>query len=227
MKHSKILFAVAFLLCCNFSFAQFYMGIEAGVGGNSTPKSVWTIDAKGGLSVGYLFYAKADSARREGLLLELGVEYANRGLLLVDLNKKSRSDFGYVEMTSRVNFIKVPIVFGVDGFFNGGASFNVFLGFYYSQGLKSSGSLEGFTINEDISAELNDIFKDKKTFTKYEYQPLKSYNVGMRTGAALQTRFNLFVKIAFDIDFIRMQKQLNNPNTYVDLTLGYRFKFRR
>ncbi len=227
MKHSKILLAVALLLCCHFSFAQFYLGVGAGIGGNDFSKSEWTVDAKAALFTGYLFYAKDDSARQYGFLVELGVEYANRGLLFTDVNKTSRSDFAYIEMTSRANFIKVPVLFGVEGIFpNSKTRYNIFLGLYYSQGLKSSGSLEGFTINEDISGELNDIFKDKKTFTEYEYLPLKSYNVGMRAGVALQTHFNLFVKVSSDVDFIRMQKQLKNPNTYVDLTLGYRFKFR-
>ncbi len=228
MKKFKIIFLFSIVaVFFNTSFAQFYLGVGVGTGSSNAGKSEWPMDAKAALSAGYLFYAKDDSAKREGFLLEFGVEYANRGLLFTDVNNTSRNDFAYIELNSRANFIKVPILFGVEGIFtNSKARYNIFLGFYYSNGLKSSGTLEGFSVNEDIKMDLDNIFKDKPTFTEYEYKPLKSHNVGLRAGVALIFSFNLFLKFNVDADFIKLQKQLKEPAAYVDLTLGYRFKFK-
>ena len=55
--------------------------------------------------------------------------------------------------------------------------FDLFFGFYFSHGLKSKGTLQGFTRDKDIYADLTDVFKDKPTFTNYQYEPLRNYNI--------------------------------------------------
>jgi hypothetical protein len=229
MKTQRISLSVALMFFVSTLSAQFYLGIEGGVGSHySVNQNKEHVDALGALNFGYLFWEKSDTGRTMGILFEVGAEYNNWEMIFIDKNLKSRADFVYTEFTSRINAIKIPVLFGAEGlFFPGtGIRFNVFLGFYFSYGLKSAGTLQGFTMNDDIYADLTDVFKDKPTFPNYKYEPLKNYNVGLRAGVKIILSWNVYLKVNADIDFLKMSAQQKNPTTFGNIAVGYRLKFK-
>ncbi|MDR0618985.1 MAG: hypothetical protein LBG17_03690 [Bacteroidales bacterium] len=82
MNVNKIIFSIIFLLFLSTASAQFYIGAEAGAGGNYTGKN-GGIGALGALNFGYLFWDKSDTAHTMGFMLEVGAEYNNSDIILI------------------------------------------------------------------------------------------------------------------------------------------------
>jgi hypothetical protein len=228
MKTHKIILFVAFMSLISTMSAQFYLGIEGGAGiHRSSNQKNGSADIKGALNFGYLFWEKSDIECTMGFMLEIGAEYNNLGMTIVDFNSKSHTDFIYTELVSRVNTIKVPILFGVEGVFAKiKARYNVFLGFYFSQGLKSKGTLNGFSFDNDINTEFTDVFNETGTFNEYKFEPLKSYNVGMRFGAKIVFSYNLYLRYGLDVDFLKISEHQKDSFVFVNFGVGYRLKFK-
>jgi hypothetical protein len=228
MKTYKIILSIVLTLLVSTLSAQFYLGIEGGIGGHSAlNQNKGGLDAKGALNFGYLFWEKSDIEHKMGFMFEVGAEYNNLGMTIVDFNNKSQADFVYTELVSRINTIKIPILFGVEGIFaKSKTRYNVFLGFYFSQGLKSKGALDGFSFDNDINADLEDIFNETRTLDEYKFEPLRNYNVGMRFGVNIVFSYNIYLKYGLDADFLKMSTHQKNPFVFVNLGIGYRLKFK-
>ncbi|MDR1739290.1 MAG: hypothetical protein LBR45_00840 [Bacteroidales bacterium] len=230
MKHSKILFAVAFLFCCNLSFAQFFIGAGGGVGVTSTNRLDYGayngVDYKFQLFAGYFFPDSIPSTREFGI--QTGVEYEHRNMMFVDLNKGSRTNFYYTELSSKVPVIKIPIMLA----FRDKVSkkhplyINWQVGFWFAAALNSSGEIKGYTVNEDIYAKIDNIFSDKKVFTGYDFEPLKKFSFGARLLVGFEF-YGCFLNWSMDCNATRMyNSKISSYPIYADITLGYRFKFR-
>jgi hypothetical protein len=228
MKTRKIILFVILMPLVSTLSAQFYMEIEGGVGGHSSVnQNKGSADAKGAINFGYLFWEKSDAEHTKGFMLEVGAEYNNLGITIVDFNSKSRADFVYTELVSRANTIKIPVLFGVEGVFaKSKMRYDLFLGFYFSQGLKSKGTLDGFSFYNDINANFTDIFNETRTFNGYKFEPLRNYNVGVRIGAKIVCSYNIYLKYGLDVDFFKMSTHQKTPFVFANFGFGYRLKFK-